>query len=124
MCGRFVGNFAVSLPMTIVMVVTGFLFCSVSAYMAGLVGSSNNPVSGITICTILFASLVLMLLMGRSAALGAVADLLSDALHAVSTNSAPAMAAPPKRVNLRVIRLSPCIPSSLLLAFLLAVDIR
>ena len=47
----------------------GFLFCSVSAYMAGLVGSSNNPVSGITICTILFASLVLMMLMGRDAAL-------------------------------------------------------
>jgi len=29
--------------MTIIMVVAGFLFCSVSAYMAGLVGSSNNP---------------------------------------------------------------------------------
>ena len=28
--------------------------------MAGLVGSSNNPVSGITISTILFASLVLL----------------------------------------------------------------
>ena len=31
------------------MIVAGFLFCSVSAYMAGLIGSSNNPVSGITI---------------------------------------------------------------------------
>ena len=41
--------------MTMIMIVAGFLFCSVSAYMAGLVGSSNNPVSGITICTILFA---------------------------------------------------------------------
>ena len=51
-----VGSLAVSLPMTIIMIVAGFLFCSVSAYMAGLVGSSNNPVSGITICTILFAS--------------------------------------------------------------------
>ena len=45
--------------MTIIMIVAGFLFSSVSAYMAGLVGSSNNPVSGITIATILFASLVL-----------------------------------------------------------------
>ena len=42
------------------MIVAGFLFCSVSAYMAGLVGSSNNPVSGITIATILFAALVLL----------------------------------------------------------------
>ena len=42
--------------------VAGFLFSSVAGYMAGLVGSSNNPVSGITIGTILFASLVLALL--------------------------------------------------------------
>ena len=46
--------------MSVIMVVAGFLFCSVSAYMAGLVGSSNNPVSGITIATILFAALVLL----------------------------------------------------------------
>ena len=62
--------------MTIIMIVAGFLFVSVSAYMAGLVGSSNNPVSGITIATILFASLVLMLLLGtrldRSAPVAAI----------------------------------------------------
>ena len=66
--------------MTVIMVVAGFLFCSVSAYMAGLVGSSNNPVSGITISTILFASLVLMLLMGRSAPLGPVAAIMIGAV--------------------------------------------
>ncbi|MGB5621565.1 MAG: oligopeptide transporter, OPT family [Gammaproteobacteria bacterium] len=54
----------VSLPMTLIMVVAGFLFSSVAAYMAGLVGSSNNPISGITIATILFSSLVLLWLMG------------------------------------------------------------
>jgi putative OPT family oligopeptide transporter len=75
-----VGSIGVSLPMTIIMIVAGFLFCSVSAYMAGLVGSSNNPVSGITICTILFASLVLMLLMGRNAALGPVAAIMIGAV--------------------------------------------
>ncbi len=75
-----VGSIAVSLPMTIIMIVAGFLFVSVSAYMAGLVGSSNNPVSGITICTILFASLVLMLLMGRNAALGPVAAIMIGAV--------------------------------------------
>ncbi|MCB1613202.1 MAG: oligopeptide transporter, OPT family, partial [Xanthomonadales bacterium] len=47
-----VGTWGISLIMTIIMIVAGFLFVSVSAYMAGLVGSSNNPVSGITICTI------------------------------------------------------------------------
>jgi putative OPT family oligopeptide transporter len=48
--------------------------------MAGLVGSSNNPVSGITIGTILFASLVLMLLMGRDAAIGPVAAIMIGAV--------------------------------------------
>lgn len=75
-----VNNIVVTLPMTIIMIVAGFLFSSVSAYMAGLVGSSNNPVSGITIGTILFASLVLMLLMGRDAALGPVAAIMIGAV--------------------------------------------
>ncbi|HUL80841.1 MAG TPA: oligopeptide transporter, OPT family [Gammaproteobacteria bacterium] len=75
-----VGDFTVSVPMTIIMIVAGFLFCSVSAYMAGLIGSSNNPVSGITIATILFASLVLILLMGRGAALGPVAAIMIGAV--------------------------------------------
>jgi putative OPT family oligopeptide transporter len=77
---NIVGSIGVSLPMTIIMIVTGFLFCSVSAYMAGLVGSSNNPVSGITICTILFASLVLLALMGKDAALGPVAAIMIGAV--------------------------------------------
>jgi putative OPT family oligopeptide transporter len=75
-----VSNYFVSIPMTIIMIVTGFLFCSVSAYMAGLVGSSNNPVSGITIATILFAALVLVGLMGRDAALGPVAAIMIGAV--------------------------------------------
>jgi putative OPT family oligopeptide transporter len=68
-----VGSVGVALAMAVIMIVAGFLFSSVSGYMAGLVGSSNNPVSGITICTILFASLVLMLLVGGKSAVGAVA---------------------------------------------------
>jgi putative OPT family oligopeptide transporter len=73
-------DFTVSVPMAIVMIVAGFLFSSVSAYMAGIVGSSNNPVSGITIATILFASLVLIALMGRGAALGPVAAIMIGAV--------------------------------------------
>jgi putative OPT family oligopeptide transporter len=66
--------------MTLIMVVAGFLFCSVSAYMAGLVGSSNNPVSGITIATILFAALVLLMLMGRGSPIGPVAAIMIGAV--------------------------------------------
>ena len=62
-----VGTLGIALAMTIVMVVAGFLFSAVSSYMAGLVGSSNNPVSGITIATILLTSLLLLALMGPGA---------------------------------------------------------
>ena len=75
-----VGSLSVSLPMTIIMIVTGFLFCSVSAYMAGLVGSSNNPVSGITIATILFSAVVLLILMGRDSSIGPVAAIMIGAV--------------------------------------------
>ncbi|MFO0510348.1 MAG: OPT family oligopeptide transporter [Gammaproteobacteria bacterium] len=75
-----VGTLAVSLPMTVIMVVMGFLFCSVSAYMAGLVGSSNNPVSGITIATILFSAVMLLLMMGKDSAIGPVAAVMIGAV--------------------------------------------
>jgi putative OPT family oligopeptide transporter len=75
-----VGQWLVSIPMTIIMIVAGFLFVSVSAYLAGLVGSSNNPVSGITIATILFASLVLVLLLGRDSPIGAIAAIMIGAV--------------------------------------------
>jgi putative OPT family oligopeptide transporter len=68
-----VGTIGVALAMAVIMIIAGFLFSSVSGYMAGLVGSSNNPVSGITVCTILFASLVLMWMVGGKSAIGAVA---------------------------------------------------
>ena len=43
----------------LIVVVFGFFFATVSSRMVGLVGSSNNPVSGMTIATLLIASLVL-----------------------------------------------------------------
>ena len=75
-----VHDWLVSVPMALIMVVAGFLFASVSAYLAGLVGSSNNPVSGITIATILFASAVLVLLLGADSPIGAVAAIMIGAV--------------------------------------------
>jgi putative OPT family oligopeptide transporter len=75
-----VNQWLVSIPMTIIMIVAGFLFVSVSAYMAGLVGSSNNPVSGLTIATILFAALVLALMLGRTSPIGAIAAIMIGAV--------------------------------------------
>ncbi|MGN0600322.1 MAG: OPT family oligopeptide transporter [Oscillospiraceae bacterium] len=49
----------VNLVGAIITVVFGFFFAAVSSRMVGLVGSSNNPVSGMTIATLLAASLLL-----------------------------------------------------------------
>lgn len=48
--------------LTAIVLILGFLFSSVAGYMAGLVGSSNNPVSGVTIATILLTAALLVLL--------------------------------------------------------------
>ena len=45
----------------VIVVVFGFFFATVSSRMVGLVGSSNNPVSGMAIATLLFATLILKL---------------------------------------------------------------
>ena len=45
----------------IIIVIFGFFFATVSSRMVGLVGSSNNPVSGMAIATLLVSTLVLKL---------------------------------------------------------------
>jgi putative OPT family oligopeptide transporter len=74
-----VGSFLISVPMTLAMIVLAFLFCSVSGYMAGLVGSSNDPVSGMIISTILAASAMLLVLTHGNAAVGPVAAVMIGA---------------------------------------------
>ena len=49
----------VSLIGAVIVVVFGFFFATVSSRMVGLVGSSNNPVSGMAIATLLITTLVL-----------------------------------------------------------------
>ena len=49
----------VNLVGAIIIVVFGFFFATVSSRMVGLVGSSNNPVSGMAIATLLIATLIL-----------------------------------------------------------------
>ena len=65
----------VAAVMSVVVVIAGFLFSAVASYMAGLVGSSNNPVSGITTSTILVSAL-LLLAMGLESPAGPIAAIL------------------------------------------------
>lgn len=49
----------VTLLGAIVIVIFGFFFATVSSRMVGLIGSSNNPVSGMAIATLLIATMIL-----------------------------------------------------------------
>lgn len=49
----------VSLIGAIIIVIFGFFFATVSSRMVGIVGSSNNPVSGMAIATLLIATVIL-----------------------------------------------------------------
>tara|TARA_B100001079_G_scaffold45233_1_gene36569 strand:- start:295 stop:2202 length:1908 start_codon:yes stop_codon:yes gene_type:complete len=70
----------VAILLTVVMTVFGFLFSAVAAYMAGVVGSSNNPISGVTIATILFTSLLLLVLLGTDSGVGAAGAIMVGAV--------------------------------------------
>ena len=76
----FVGDVKVTIPIAVIMLVTGFVFSAVAAYMAGLVGSSNNPISGVTIATVLVSGLLLLLLMGKDAPNGPPATIIIGAV--------------------------------------------
>jgi len=68
----------------LVMVVLGFLFAAVSGNLVGMIGSSNNPVSGLTLCTLVVAAL-LMVALGVSGAGGVAAVLGVAAVVCVSS---------------------------------------
>lgn len=60
------GTATAALPTALIMLLCGFLFAAVAGYMAGIMGSSHNPVSGVTIATILFTSVLLTWLSNSS----------------------------------------------------------
>jgi putative OPT family oligopeptide transporter len=68
----------------IVMLLAGFFFATVSGYLVGLIGSSNNPISGLTLSTLIIAAL-LMVSLGVSGTSGIVAVLGVAAVVCVSS---------------------------------------
>jgi putative OPT family oligopeptide transporter len=68
----------------LVMVILGFFFAAVSGNLVGLIGSSNNPVSGLTLCTLVVAAL-LMVALGVSGVGGVAAVLGVAAVVCVSS---------------------------------------
>ena len=74
--GSFISNYSVSynagfiislvIFCTILVLLIGFVVSAVSGYMAGLVGSSNSPISGIGILAIIIVSIVLLFIFQQS----------------------------------------------------------
>ena len=76
---HIIGSVAIAAVMAIILLIVGFLGSSIAGYLAGVVGSSNNPVSGITIMSLLFTALVLKAL-GLSGIGGMAATILVAAV--------------------------------------------
>ncbi len=68
------GDVVAAVVATIVMIIAGFFFSAVSGYLVGMIGSSNNPVSGLTICTLIVAA-ILMVILGAKGREGVAAVL-------------------------------------------------
>ena len=56
----FAQNIVGALILTVVMVVLGFLFSAVAGYLVGLIGNSNNPISGLTLSALLIAAILMV----------------------------------------------------------------
>ncbi len=56
------GDPITSFILTLIMFIATFLFTAVAGYLAGIVGSSNNPISSVTITTLVITALVLIIL--------------------------------------------------------------
>jgi putative OPT family oligopeptide transporter len=70
----FAQDVGAALTATVVMIIAGFFFAAVSGYLVGIIGSSNNPISGLTLSTLLVAAL-LMVVLGQRGSTGVAAVL-------------------------------------------------
>jgi putative OPT family oligopeptide transporter len=84
--GGAVGIAAVSIP---IMLVFGFIIAAICGYMAGLIGSSNSPISGVGILAVTGCSVFLLLFFGTSPAkaLAATALFITSILFAAACSS-------------------------------------
>jgi putative OPT family oligopeptide transporter len=80
----FSGQVLGGIVATLVMLVAGFFFATVSGSLVGFIGSSNNPISGLTLSTVIIAAL-LMVALGVSGTSGVVAILGVAAVVCVSS---------------------------------------
>jgi uncharacterized oligopeptide transporter (OPT) family protein len=84
--GAFVG-WAANLSASLLVVVFGFLFVTVSSRIVGLVGSSASPVSGMTIATLMATAAVFLVQGWTAPAYGALAITIGGVVCIAASNS-------------------------------------
>ncbi len=96
LCLAISGSIAVSALLAIALAAIGFFATAVAGYLTGIVGASNNPVSGVTII-VLLAVAILLAALGVGAAVGprlaimagavvcTAAAMAGDSLHDLAT---------------------------------------
>jgi putative OPT family oligopeptide transporter len=80
----FTGAIGPAVFAAVVMLIAGFFFAAVSGNLVGMIGSSNNPVSGLTLATLIIAALV-MVIVGATGNQGVAAVLGVAAVVCVSS---------------------------------------
>lgn len=70
--GDLEGKKGIAVLMVLMMLGFGFIFSCVAGYLAGLVGSSNNPISGVTVATVVISAVILLQLIGNEGIAGQV----------------------------------------------------
>ncbi len=80
----FAQSLAGAVVAAVVMIVLGFFFAAVSGNLVGIIGSSNNPISGLTLSTLIVAAL-LMVAIGVKGLAGVAAVLGVAAVVCVSS---------------------------------------
>ena len=70
----FTGAVGVAITAAVVMIILGFFFAAVSGNLVGVIGSSNNPISGLALSTLIIAALMLVVI-GASGIRGVAAVL-------------------------------------------------
>lgn len=80
----YAGVLSAGVVAAVVMIILGFFFAAVSGNLVGLIGSSNNPISGLTLAALVIAAL-LMVLLGVSGVHGVAAVLGVAAIVCISS---------------------------------------
>lgn len=80
----FAGSYNAAIVAALVMTLAGFFFAAVSGNLVGTIGASNNPISGLTLSTLIIAA-ILMVLIGATGMSGVAAVLGVAAVVCVSS---------------------------------------